>query len=206
MPSAKSFRASEIADILDNIGLPYSGFNMAFTDSVTLGSFDGEILVSLKPGHHGPTWDYVREMRRKLAREFPDLTFFFQPADIVGQILNFGLPAPIDVQVVGPLKQCSDKNYAHRAGDFAPPDEDSRRRRRARASGERRAADAASNVDRARASQMGCQQKDVANDMLISLSSSGAGVAQLVGESGQRRRLSGGGADAQRIKWIRQRR
>jgi hypothetical protein len=90
--------------------LPYSGFNLAFTDSVTLGTFDGEILVSLKPENHGPTWDYVQEMRRRLGREYPDLTFFFQPADIVGQILNFGLPAPIDVQVVGPIKNAP-RNY-----------------------------------------------------------------------------------------------
>jgi CzcA family heavy metal efflux pump len=161
----------EIADILDNIGLPYSGFNLAFTDSVTLGSFDGEILVSLKQGEHGPTWDYVRELRRKLAREYPDLTFFFQPADIVGQILNFGLPAPIDVQVVGPIKNAP-KNY-----DIAQEIS----RRLAKIPG---AADVhvhqvndvplmRMNVDRARASQLGLQQKDVANDMLMSLSSSG---------------------------------
>ncbi len=160
----------EIADILDNIGLPYSGFNMAFTDSVTLGSFDGEILVSLKPDNHGPTWDYVREMRHKLAREFPELTFFFQPADIVGQILNFGLPAPIDVQVVGPIKNAP-KNY-----DIAQEIS----RRLAKIPG---AADVhvhqvndvplmRMNVDRARASQLGLQQKDVANDMLMALSSS----------------------------------
>ncbi|HEV1284208.1 MAG TPA: efflux RND transporter permease subunit, partial [Bryobacteraceae bacterium] len=161
----------EIADVLDNIGLPYNGFNMAFSDSVTLGSFDGEILVSLKPGEHGPTWDYVRDLRRKLAREYPDLTFFFQPADIVGQILNFGLPAPIDIQVVGPLKNAP-KNY-----DIAQEIS----RRLAKIPG---AADVhvhqvndvplmRMNVDRARASQMGLQQKDVANDMLMSLSSSG---------------------------------
>ncbi|HVP00441.1 MAG TPA: efflux RND transporter permease subunit [Bryobacteraceae bacterium] len=161
----------EISDILDNIGLPYSGFNLAFSDSVTLGSFDGEILVSLKQGEHGPTWDYVRELRRKLSREYPDLTFFFQPADIVSQILNFGLPAPIDVQVVGPIKNAP-KNYEI-AQEMA--------HRLARLPG---ASDVhvhqvndvplmRMNVDRARASVMGLQQKDVANDMLMSLSSSG---------------------------------
>ncbi len=161
----------EIADVLDNIGLPYNGFNMAFTDSVTLGSFDGEILVSLKPGGHGPTWDYVRQLRGALSREFPDLTFFFQPADIVSQILNFGLPAPIDVQVVGPIKNAP-KNYEI-AREVA--------RRLTRLPG---AADVhvhqvndvplmRINVDRTRASVMGLQQKDVANDMLMALSSSG---------------------------------
>ena len=84
----------ELTDILDNIGLPSSGNNLAFSDSVTLGTFDGEILVSLRPGEHRSTWDYVRELRRRLPQEYPDLSFFFQPADIVGQILNFGLPAP----------------------------------------------------------------------------------------------------------------
>jgi multidrug efflux pump subunit AcrB len=161
----------EIADILDNIGLPYNGFNMAFSDSVTLGSFDGEILVSLKPGEHGPTWDYVRDLRRKLAREYPDLTFFFQPADIVGQILNFGLPAPIDIQVVGPLKNAP-KNY-----DIAQ--EISRRLTKIPGAADVHVHQVNDvplmrmNVDRARASQMGLQQKDVANDMLMSLSSSG---------------------------------
>ena len=162
---------NEIADVLDNIGLPYNGFNMAFTDSVTLGAFDGEILVSLKQGDHGPTWDYVRQLRRTLSREFPDLTFFFQPADIVSQILNFGLPAPIDVQVVGPIKNAP-KNYEI-AREVA--------RRLTRLPG---AADVhvhqvndvplmRINVDRTRASVMGLQQKDVANDMLMALSSSG---------------------------------
>src|SRR5207248_3629943 len=95
--------AHELNDMLDNIGLPYSGQNIAYSDSVTIGPFDGEILVSLKPGDHHPTWDYIRQLRARLDREYPSLTFFFQPADIVGQILNFGLPAPIDVQVIGPL-------------------------------------------------------------------------------------------------------
>ncbi len=161
----------EIADILDNIGLPYSGFNMAFTDSVTLGSFDGEILVSLKPENHGPTWDYVKEMRRTLGREFPDLTFFFQPADIVSQILNFGLPAPIDVQVVGPLKNAP-RNY-----DIAQ--EISRRLTKLPGAADVHVHQVNDvplmrvNVDRTRASQMGLKQQDVANDMLMSLSSSG---------------------------------
>ncbi len=71
------------------------------------------------------TWDYIREMRRRLPREFPDLTFFFQPADMVGQILNFGLPAPIDVQVVGPLRNL-EKEPRDRGGDFEAHLDDSR--------------------------------------------------------------------------------
>jgi multidrug efflux pump subunit AcrB len=161
----------ELSDILDNIGLPYSGFNIAFSDSVTLGSFDGEILVSLRPGDHHPTFDYIRELRTRLNREYPDLTFFFQPADIVGQILNFGLPAPIDVQVVGPVKNL-EKNYGiareiaqrvqripgavdvhvHQVNDVPLMKFD---------------------VDRTRARELGYSQRDVASSMLISLSSSG---------------------------------
>jgi multidrug efflux pump subunit AcrB len=167
----KIIPSNEIADVLDNIGLPYSGFNLAFSDSVTLGSFDGEILVSLKPDNHGPTWDYIKEMRRKLAREYPELTFFFQPADIVGQILNFGLPAPIDVQVVGPLKNAA-KNY-----DLAQ--EISTRLTKIPGAADVHVHQVNDvplmkvNVDRTRASQLGLKQADVANDMLMSLSSSG---------------------------------
>jgi multidrug efflux pump subunit AcrB len=160
-----------LADILDNIGLPYNGYNLAFSDTVTLGPADGEILVSLKQGgDRKSTWDYVREMRRRLPREFPDLTFFFQPADMVGQILNFGLPAPIDVQVVGPLRNLeknhtiaeaiskrismipgSADTHVHQVNDVPMMKFD---------------------VDRARAGQLGFSQLDVATGLLISLSSS----------------------------------
>src|SRR5882672_6985536 len=90
----------ELDTILDNIGLPNSGINLAFSDSATSGSGDGEILISLKPKHH-PTIDYTRQLRTSLAARFPSEVFFFQAADITSQILNFGLPAPIDVQVTG---------------------------------------------------------------------------------------------------------
>ncbi|HEY2013488.1 MAG TPA: efflux RND transporter permease subunit, partial [Bryobacteraceae bacterium] len=103
--------ADELSDIVDNIGLPYSGVNLAMSDTATIGPSDGEILISLRAGEHASTWGYIRELRIQLNREFPNLTFFFQPADIVGQILNFGLPAPIDVQVVGPLTNAR-ANYA----------------------------------------------------------------------------------------------
>ena len=86
--------------VVDNIGVPQS-VNLAFTDSATVGSADGEILVSLNPEKHGPTPAYVETLRARLPEEFPELSFFFQPADIVSQILNFGLPAPIDVRVMG---------------------------------------------------------------------------------------------------------
>ncbi len=92
--------ASEMDTILDNIGLPFSNINYIYNTSGLIGAGDADIIVSLKP-EHGPTADYVRELRNKLTREFPGTTFYFQPADIVTQILNFGLPAPVDIQIEG---------------------------------------------------------------------------------------------------------
>jgi multidrug efflux pump subunit AcrB len=161
---------AELTDMLDNIGLPYSGFNIAMSDAATIGAFDGEILVSLRPGNHASTWDYIRRLRTSLNADFPELTFFFQPADIVGQILNFGLPAPIDVQVMGPLSNAK-ANYAIA------------RQMESRMSRIPGAVDVHThqvvdvpellfNVDRTRAQQLGLSQQDVANSLLISLSSS----------------------------------
>ncbi len=164
--------ANELGAILDNIGLPTIGFNLAWGDSVAIGTSDGEILVSLKPDHHS-TFDYVREMRRRLPREFTDMSFFFQPADIVSQILNFGLPAPIDVQIAGPQRNAA-RNFAL-AGAIS--------RRIAEIPG---TADVhvhqlqdipmmRMEVDRDRASALGFTQQDVASSMLISLT----GTAQV---------------------------
>jgi multidrug efflux pump subunit AcrB len=100
--------AAELSVINDNIGLPNS-INLARTDSVTVGPSDGEILVALTPAH-APTAGYLKTLRDELPKRFPNLEFFTQPADIVSQILNFGLPAPIDVQVSGPIAE-SDANY-----------------------------------------------------------------------------------------------
>ena len=90
----------EMDNILDNIGLPYAALNYIRSTSGTIGAGDADILVTLK-ANHGPTADYVRKLRETLPRAFPGTTFYFVPADIVTQILNFGLPAPIDVQVEG---------------------------------------------------------------------------------------------------------
>src|SRR6202040_3810682 len=98
---------NQIDDVLDNIGLPYSGINIALGDSATVGPMDGEILIALKE-HHTPTATHMAELRRELPRRFPELQFFFQPADIVDQVLNFGLPAPVDIRISGPG---SDANY-----------------------------------------------------------------------------------------------
>jgi multidrug efflux pump subunit AcrB len=91
--------ANEIASLINNIGLPYSSINMSYSTSAPIGTMDTDILMTLAEKHR-PTDDYVRELRERLPREFPGVLFYFTPADIVTQILNFGLPAPIDIQVV----------------------------------------------------------------------------------------------------------
>src|SRR5512140_2868412 len=90
----------ELETILDNLGVPNSGINLSYSNAGTIGSLDGEILMSLREGHR-PTEEYVSLLRRELPKRFPGIEFFFQPADIVTQILNFGLPAAIDVQFTG---------------------------------------------------------------------------------------------------------
>lgn len=160
----------ELSTIIDNIGLPVGGVNLAFSDSSTIGPSDGEILVSLKEDH-GSTHDLVRRLRRRLVAEFPELTFFFQPSDIVTQILNFGLPAPIDVQVSGPPRN-QQKNYPIARKLLAEI---------ARIPGTvdvhiHQVLDSPTlriDVDRTRASELGLSQRDVANTVLYSLSSSG---------------------------------
>ncbi len=92
--------ANEVGGILDNIGLPTSGINLSYSNSGTIGNADAEILGSLQPNHH-PTADYVARLREELPKRFPGTSFFFEPADIVAQTLNFGVPAPLDIQIVG---------------------------------------------------------------------------------------------------------
>ena len=158
----------EVATILSNIGLPANGINLAFGDSSTIGAADGEMLIALGE-HHGPTADYVARLRRTLKHEFPEAEFFFQPADIVGQILNFGLAAPIDIQISGNRR---DENYKiareiEKAIAKVPGAVDVHLHQ---------IVDAPQlmvNVDRTRAEQVGMTQRDVANSLLVSLSSSG---------------------------------
>jgi multidrug efflux pump subunit AcrB len=92
--------ASELETILDNLGLPYSGINLSYSNAGTIGTLDGEIQIALKEDHK-PTQGYIDRLRAILPQRFPGVEFFFQPADIVTQILNFGLPAAIDVQIAG---------------------------------------------------------------------------------------------------------
>ena len=157
--------------IIDNIGLPNGSTGLAFSDTATVGTADGEILVALTPGKHGSTWDYVREIRTRLNREMPSCTFFTQPSDIVGQILNFGLPAPIDIQIAGSNR---DANYvlirelAARVAKI-PGAVDVHVHQVVNAPA------LFVNVDRTRAQQLGLTQTNVANNLLISLS----GTAQV---------------------------
>ena len=92
--------ASEVQTVIDNIGLPYSGINLSYSNSAPVGTSDADILVTLSVNHH-PTDNYVHQLRMTLPKQFPGAEFAFLPADMTGQILNFGLPAPIDVQIVG---------------------------------------------------------------------------------------------------------
>jgi len=162
---------AELETIIDNIGLPNGSTGLAFSDTATVGTADGEILVALKPGDHGSTWAYVREIRTRLNRELPNCTFFTQPSDIVGQILNFGLPAPIDLQISG---NNSAANYAlitALAEKIAkiPGAVDVHVHQVVNAPA------LSVSVDRTRAEQIGLTQQDVANNVLISLS----GTAQI---------------------------
>jgi multidrug efflux pump subunit AcrB len=160
--------AQELDTILDNIGLPNSGINLAFSDTATSGSGDGEILISLKPKHH-PTIDYTRQLRASLAVQFPEETFFFQAADITSQILNFGLPAPIDVQVTGADEIANYRIATQMRAEIA-------RLPGAVDTFVRQQVDYPTvkvNVDRIKADGSGLTQRDVASSLLISLSSSG---------------------------------
>ena len=162
--------AAEIHTTLANIGLPVSGINLAFGDNSVIGESDGEILVALNENHH-PTAGYVRQLRTRLKHDFPDMEFAFGAADIVSQILNFGIPAPIDVQVIGPVTQ-NKLNYAAAteiAHEIAqvPGAVDVQVHQMIHAPELRL------NVDRTQAEQIGLQQQQVANAALISLASSG---------------------------------
>src|SRR5262249_22513492 len=98
----RQIAGSDLSAMSDNIGFPNSGINATLSNSGVIGSADAEILISLTPEHHTTPVDYIRALRRTLPGEFPGTQFYFQPADIVSQVLNFGLPAPIDVQLTGP--------------------------------------------------------------------------------------------------------
>ena len=157
----------QISVILDNIGLPYSGINMALSDSATVGPMDGEILISLQKSHP-PTAELTAMLRRELPQKYPALQFFFQPADIVDQVLNFGQPAPIDIRV-----SASDTDSAYKVATrltrliaripgvvdahvFQVPD----------------APALSVDIDRALATQVGLTQREAASNVLVTTNSS----------------------------------
>jgi multidrug efflux pump subunit AcrB len=158
---------SEMDSILDNIGLPFSGINTAYSNSGVIGSEDADILVGLKEDHH-PVENYVRQLRRNLTNQFPGVTFYFLPADMLSQILNFGLPAPIDIQIEGNDVEASRGIANKLLSEFrqVPGLTDLRIQQ---------PFDQPKlhvTVDRTRASQAGLTQRDVAGSMLITLSGS----------------------------------
>ncbi len=163
----QSIPTAELQNVVDNIGLPNSGINLSYSNSAPTGTADADIMITLKEGH-GPTADYVRSLRSQLPEQFPGVDFAFLPADIVSQILNFGLPAPIDIQVVG-FNAAANRTYANMVYEklkHVPGIADLRIQQ---------AADTPEldlTVDRSRADELGLTQRDVANNMLISLSGS----------------------------------
>jgi multidrug efflux pump subunit AcrB len=159
--------SSEIVNIVDNIGLPYSGINLAYSTSAPIGPSDADIFVNLTATHK-PTADYVRALRSKLPAAYPSSIFAFLPADMIGQILNFGLPSPIDVQIVGFNTEANRAVanhllqklrsvpgavdlHIHQAGDYPQFNVD---------------------VDRSKAELVGVTEQSVANNLLVSLSGS----------------------------------
>ncbi len=157
----------QIDNIVDNIGLPFSGINMAYQNTGTIGPEDGDALISLRE-NHGSTAAFIKQLRTILPRKFPGTTFSFLPADIVSQILNFGLPAPIDVQVVGNNQKA---NYDY-ATDLL------KRIRMVPGIADLRIQQIFNypqinvEVDRTLAGQVGLTQRDVANSLLVTLSGS----------------------------------
>jgi multidrug efflux pump subunit AcrB len=157
----------ELSTVVDNLGLPYSGINLAYSTSAPVGPGDADIFVNLKEGHR-PTAGYVRALRKRLSADFPSTTFSFLPADMITQILNFGLPSPIDVQIVG-FNVPANRAFAnallqrlhsvpgvvdlhiHQTGDYPQFNVD---------------------VDRTKAQLVGLTEQAVASNMLVSLSGS----------------------------------
>jgi multidrug efflux pump subunit AcrB len=172
----------EIATMVDNIGLPPSSINLTYNNTGVIGTQDGDIQIALREGHR-PTADYVRELRERLPQEFPDTVFSFPPADIVSQILNFGAPAPIDIQV--------------RGGNLAANYEYARRllkelRRipglvdaRIQQSDRRPVIDVA--LDRTQAQAVGLTARDVTNSLVVNFAGSSQVAPTYLAQPGQRR-------------------
>jgi multidrug efflux pump subunit AcrB len=163
----KIIPSSELDTVLDNIGLPYSSTNTSYANNGTVGPADADIMVTLS-SEHRPTAGYMSEMRRRLSVEFPGTIFYFLPADLVGQILNFGLPAPIDIQVIG-RNQTANRAFADKLMQqmrYIPGAVDLRIQQ----PGDQPRLFV--NLDRAKAQTMGYSARDIAGNVLVSLSGS----------------------------------
>ncbi|MBK7522172.1 MAG: efflux RND transporter permease subunit [Gammaproteobacteria bacterium] len=158
--------AADIASVVDIVGLPNSGINLTYGTSGTIGTSDADILIRLEKDHR-PTADYVRELRRRLPEAFPSINFAFLPADIVSQILNFGLPAPINLQIIGPSGEnralarqlLAELRHVPGLVDLRIQQENDKPEFRV-------------SADRGRAEQLGLTQRDLAGNLLIALSGS----------------------------------
>ena len=161
--------SGEIQTLLDNIGIPYSGLNLSLSEGALISSADGQILIALKEGH-APTPDYVRKLRATLNKTYPGQTFFFLAPDISTQVLNFGLAAPIDIQIVGA--------NGNEVATFAVAEQIAERVRRIPGAADVHLAQVPKqpelrvDVNRTMAGQLGLTERDVASDLLISLASS----------------------------------
>jgi CzcA family heavy metal efflux pump len=159
---------NQLQTILDNIGLPNSGINQSYSSNGTIGTSDAEILIALDPEHHPPTADLTRRLREVLPRRFPGTEFFFQPADIVTQILNFGLPAPIDVQIIG----------TDMGSSYVIAQQIANQMRHVPGTADVHVQQLLSlptlrmDIDRTRVTQVGLTARDVAQSVLVSLSGS----------------------------------
>jgi multidrug efflux pump subunit AcrB len=160
--------AGQLQTVLDNIGLPNSGINQSYSSNGTIGTSDAEILIALDPEHHPPTAGLMRHLREVLPQRFPGVEFFFQPADIVTQILNFGLPAPIDVQIIGTDMRSS----------YLIAQQIANKMRRIPGAADVHVQQLLSfptlymDIDRTRVTQVGLTARDVAQGVLVSLSGS----------------------------------
>ena len=163
----KVIPTSEIATLVDNIGLPPSSINLTYNNTGVVGTQDGDIQIALRQGHK-PTADYVRELRLKLPIEFPDVVFSFPPADIVSQILNFGAPAPIDIQIRG---NDLPANFVYANGLL-------KKLKRIPGLADIRIQQSQKspvfevNMDRSQAQELGLTAKDVTNSMVVNLAGS----------------------------------
>jgi multidrug efflux pump subunit AcrB len=159
--------ANEIEGVIDNIGLPYSAYNYAYSTSAPIGPEDADIMISLAAKHH-PTDQYMHDLRLKLTKEFPGVMFYYPPADIVSQILNFGLPAPIDIQIMG---REVDANHQF-ADDLAKQLSTVTGIADLRIQQPFNQPKLHIDVDRTKTMQAGFTQRDVAGNLLVSLSGS----------------------------------